>query len=226
MHYAPSRYALEIVSKVGYKIAGWPADVPFTDLSGIGGGVRTLDDLIARWDLPDGHPHKLHFVPASPEERETAKRNPGSVHPTPHYLPVLRRRSVAARKRAADAAVTSVVYHPEDMSYVGHETTSTAPPEPKAPGERKQRDDVKKRRARASDTETRVRRRLEKPGIKSMPYVLPGVDKTTGSGGEGRAAKRRRLNELAVVDVITKFDLSVDFGGMRTDPDLGAIESA
>lgn len=226
MSYAPSRYAREIVSKTGYKIAGWPAHVPFTDLSGIGGGVRTLDDLLARWDLPDGNPRKLHFVPASREERENAERDPDSVHPTPHYLPMLRRRAAAAKKRAADAKVTSVVYHPEDMEYVGHETTSTAPPEPKAPGERLQREDVKKRRARKSDTETRVRPRREKPGVKSMPFVLPGVDKTTGGGGDGRAAKRRRLNELAVVDAITKFDLSADFGGTRTNPaDSDKIQS-
>lgn len=223
MRYAPSCYASEIVAETGYKIVGWPADVPFTDLSAIGGGVRTLDDLLARWDLPEGHPQKLCFMPASREERENAARDPESVHPTPHYLPELRRRAAVAAKRAADAEVTSVVYHPEDMGYVGHETTSTAPPEPKAPGERQQRDDTGKRRPRASDTETRVRRRLEKRGIRSMKYVLPGVGKESGGGGVGvgRAAKRRRqLEELPLDDAIIHFDLSVDFGGTRTDPDV------
>ncbi|EIW51488.1 uncharacterized protein TRAVEDRAFT_54526 [Trametes versicolor FP-101664 SS1] len=154
-----------IVSEIGFKIVGWPADVSFTDLSAIGGGVRTLDDLLARWDLPDGHPRKLRFQPASREDRENAERNPDSVHPTPHYLPMLRRRAAAAKKRSADTEVTSVVYHPEDMGYVGHETTSTAPPKPQAPGERQQREDVTKRRARKSDTETNVRPRREKPAV-------------------------------------------------------------
>ncbi|EIW64776.1 uncharacterized protein TRAVEDRAFT_42193 [Trametes versicolor FP-101664 SS1] len=226
MRYAPSCYASEIVSKIGQKMVGWPADVPFTDLSGIGGGVRTLDNLLARWNLPEGHPEKLRFEPASREDRENAARDPDSVHPTPHYLPELRRRAAAASKRAADSAVPCDVRHPVDMGYVGTELTSTAPPEPKAPGKRRQRRDTGGRRPRASDTETRVRRRLEKRGITSMECVLPGVDKGAGGVGDGRASKRRRLEELPVEDAITKFDFSVDFGGTRADPDSAPIEPA
>lgn len=45
-----------------------------------------------------------------------------------------------------------------------------------------------------------------------MRYVIPGLD-GVGGGGDGRAAKRVRLEDCPVDDPITEFELSTEFGG-------------
>ncbi|EIW51374.1 uncharacterized protein TRAVEDRAFT_54622, partial [Trametes versicolor FP-101664 SS1] len=69
MRYAPRSYASDIVNKCGIKIAGWPQNIPFTDVSNIDGGSAPLAELHRMWNLPAGDPDRLRFEPASHEDR-------------------------------------------------------------------------------------------------------------------------------------------------------------
>lgn len=199
MRYAVPWYASDIVIKGGQKLVGWPANVPFTDPSSITGGVKILGEIFRRLHLPDGDPNKLRFEPASREDKANAARNPESVHPTPQHLPELKAREAARAARAITVEVD--IYHPVDMRRVGCESTSTAP-DPRE--HRQQRWDTGKRRAQASDTELRVWKRRPREGIKSMGYVLPGVDKASGGGEQG-------LKEYPLDDRIIDFELTTAF---------------
>lgn len=238
MWYSPRRYASIIVSKCGFKIAGWPPKIPFMDLSNIGGGALMLAELRRRCDLPDGDPNKLRFEPATREDRYNAARDPESVHPTPQHLTEVKAKAMMAAARdaarsAAEARANS--YHPENMQFVGRPSLSLSTRDvPKA-----QRRDTGQRRARASDSDPRVTKKRTKRGITSMPYILPGTRRTgrgsgsgsgggSGGGGGERAAKRQRVSvdDYPLQERITQYDLSSDFGGELTDPDSDPIESA
>lgn len=214
MRYAPRYYASEIVVKAGLKIVAWPPHIPFTDISSINGGSRTLAELLRLWNLPDGDPEKLRFEPASHEDQVNAARDFESVHPTPHFLPALKAKTAVASARAAArtaAAARAEVYHPHNMQYVGRLLT-TLTDVPKS-----QRRDTGQRRARASDKDPRVRKKKQMRGVRSMPYVLPGTDGTGSSSSGERAAKRRRVGEYPLADRITQFDLSPEFRGELTN---------
>ncbi|EIW59424.1 uncharacterized protein TRAVEDRAFT_46732 [Trametes versicolor FP-101664 SS1] len=215
MRYAPSYYASDIVIKGGHKIVGWPADVPFTDLSNVRGGVTMLYELRRRWCLPDGHPEKLRFEPASREDQANAARDPESVHPTPQHLPELKAQAAGRRRGATTVHVDT--YRPDNMEYTGRQATSTVP-EPKE--RRQQRLDTKKRRARASDSSTRVRKRRRREGIKSRGYVLPGMSGASSSGA-GRASEEPPVDDYDLDDPITEFDLTTPDGELSS-----AIEPA
>lgn len=223
MCYAVSTYAGKIVIECGYVLIGWPENVPFTNLSEIGGGSMTLLELRRRWNLPDGHPQKLRFELASPEDLANAARDAESVHPTPKKLPELKARAARATARARKAAVRSYNYHPENMQFLGRQSTSTRP-EPKAPGERSQRIDTGRRRPRESDNDPRVVKKKRMVGITSMECVIPGFRRTIGGSGGG-AEEEEDVEDCAVDDPITDFELSSDFGGHLTD-ELDEIESA
>ncbi|EIW52579.1 uncharacterized protein TRAVEDRAFT_53020, partial [Trametes versicolor FP-101664 SS1] len=200
MRYAPRSYASDIVNKCGIKIAGWPQNIPFTDVSNIDGGSAPLAELHRLWNLPAGDPDRLRFEPASHEDRVNAARDPESVHPTPHFLPALEAKAAddAARRaarRAADAL--SDGYHPQNMQFVGRPSaTITEVP-------RSQRRDTGGRRRRASDNDPRVRKRRPKRGIRSLPYVLPGSDGAGTSRSGEQAAKRQRVDEFPLGERIT-----------------------
>ncbi len=224
MRYAAPCYASDIVIKGGHKLVGWPADVTFTDLGSIGGGVMTLHELRRQWYLPNGDPDKLRFEPASREDQANAARDPESVHPTPQHLPELKAKAAARRARAITVEVDA--YRPDNMQYVGRQLTSTMP-EPKE--QRQQRSDTGQRRARASDTSTQVRKRRQLKGLTSKAFVLPGTG--GGSGGSGRrASKRPRLEEppmddYPLDDPITEFELANSFSGEPSDPIEPASDS-
>lgn len=211
MRYAPQYYALDIVLGCGLVIAGWPQDVPFTDLSSVGGGIEALREIRRRWYLPDGDPERLRFEPASRDDYANAARDPESVHPTPQYLPELKARAAAAKARAQALPVESDVYDSRNMRRVGRQSTSTMP-EPKA--RTQQRQDTKKRRARASDMETRVRKKRQTTGVTSMPFVLQGADEVSGGDGEQGPEEA-----YALEDPITNsnFKLTRSFGGELSD---------
>ncbi|KAL1941702.1 hypothetical protein VTO73DRAFT_6702 [Trametes versicolor] len=212
MRYAPQCYASDIVLGTGHVLAGWPQDVPFTDLSSVGGGLDTLREIRRRWYLPDGDPEKLRFEPASRKDYANAARDPESVHPTPHLLPEIKARAAAAKAKAKAHPVKSDVYRARDMQRVGRQSTSTMP-EPRA--QTQQRRDTKKRRARASDVETQVRKKRQTTGVTSMPFVLQGAAKVSG-GGDGEQGS---VEADAVDDDITDFDfeLTRSFGGELSD---------
>lgn len=220
MCYAVNSYAGEIVIKCGYVLLGWPENVPFTNLSDIGGGSTTLLELRRRWNLPEGHAQRLRFEPASPEDRANAARDPESVHPTPKKLPELKERAARSSARAKKAAVRSYNYHPETMRFLGRQSTSTRP-EPK--GVRSQRIDTGRRRPREADNDPRVTKKKRMVGITSMECVIPGF-RGTISGSGGGAEEEECEEDCAVDDPITEFELSSDYGGHLSDED--EIESA
>lgn len=212
MHYAAKSYASETVIRDRCKILGWPEDIPFKPLSEIRGGVGPLLELRRRWNLPDGHKHKLQIIRATRENALAAARDHTSVHPNPFQLE--RERKEAARRANLKAAantmfVASYTWHPSDLRFFGIELTTT---QPCGKRKRSQRVDTCKRRARASDTSHQVRKKLPMRGITSMRYVIPGLDGVSG-GGDGRVAKRTRLEDCPVDDPITEFELSTEFGG-------------
>ena len=65
-----------VVWELGYKWAGWPADIPFRNLSHIPGGAQPLMQLRALWKSGE-----LKLVPASRDERTRALHDPESVMP-------------------------------------------------------------------------------------------------------------------------------------------------
>ena len=77
--YSKERYARIVVWCLGLLLDGWPAHIPFMNLSEIKGGIaplRLLRDL-----LREG---TLKFVPAPPDVRQRALHDPESV--LPHVL--------------------------------------------------------------------------------------------------------------------------------------------
>lgn len=182
-----------------------------------------LAELQRRCTLPDGDPNKLRFEPASREDQLNAARNPESVHPTPHFLPVLKAKAAeaAARRAARDgAAARARSYHPRNMQYVGRLSTSMS----NIP--RSQRRDTGGRRPRASDTDPRVRRRRPMRGITSMAFVLPGTDGTSRGGDGEPAAKRQRVGEYALDDRITQFELSPEFDDELVELPCSSVRSS
>lgn len=212
MRYAPQCYATDIVLGTGHVLVGWPQDVPFTDLSSVGGGLDTLREIRRRWYLPDGDPEKLRFEPASRKDYANAACDPESVHPTPQHLPEIKARAAAAKAKANAHPVESDVYSARTMRRVGRQSTSTMP-EPKA--QTQQRQDTKKRRARASDMETRVRKKRQTTGVTSMSFVLRQANEVSG-GDDGEQGSEE---EYALDDDITNFDfkLTRSFGGELSD---------
>ncbi|EIW56597.1 uncharacterized protein TRAVEDRAFT_49415 [Trametes versicolor FP-101664 SS1] len=130
MWYAAKHYAASVVAKQRCKLVGWSAAIPFTSISEIRGGVPPLLEHQRRWNLPDGDADKLRFERATPEDVANALRDPESVHPNPAHLQAEKLKAAAARAEAkAKAAVADVVpvctYHPDDLSFVGLDLTST-----------------------------------------------------------------------------------------------------
>lgn len=218
MWYATKYYAANVVAKQECKLVGWPASIPFTSISEICGGVPPLLELQRRWNLPDGDTEKLHFERATPEDIANAMCDPESVHPNPAQLQAEKLKAAAARAEPEVKAAADVVpvctYHPDDLSFVGVELTSTKPDvDPEA--QRSQRVDYGRRRKRKSDGSLQVRKRLPKDGIKSARCVIPGVKRMGGVVGRAakRAGKRAQLDDRAVDDPIDRFVLSTEFGG-------------
>ena len=82
-----------VVWELGYKWAGWPANIPFQNLSDIPGGAQPLKRLQKLWKSGE-----LKLVPASGDERMRALHDPESVMPNPS-LPSHPRRSFDIIKR-------------------------------------------------------------------------------------------------------------------------------
>lgn len=212
VRYAPHCYASDIVLGTGHVLVGWPQDVPFTDLSSVGGGLDTLREIRRRWYLPDGDPEKLRFEPASRKDYASAARDPESVHPTPQHLPELKARAAAAKAKAKALPVESDVFRSHDMRRVGRRSTSTMP-KPKAQSQ--QRQDTKKRRARASDMETRVRKKRQTTGVTSLPFVLQRADKVSGGGDGEQGSEEAHALDDDITD--PDFELTRSFGGELSD---------
>ncbi len=81
MCYTIEGYAETIVCTYGLKLVGWPVKVNFADLSRVGGGCKTLGNLLELWKNDT-----LKFEPASELERLNAALDPTSVAPAEKYV--------------------------------------------------------------------------------------------------------------------------------------------
>ena len=69
MRYNEHDFWKHVVCRYGYKLVGWPADIPFANLSTIKGGRRPLEELLQLWTTG-----KLTFIRvASQAEIDTLK---------------------------------------------------------------------------------------------------------------------------------------------------------
>ncbi|EPS99964.1 hypothetical protein FOMPIDRAFT_1103465, partial [Fomitopsis schrenkii] len=57
MRYNEHDFWKHVVCRHGYMLVGWPAEIPFANLSAIKGGRRPLDELLQLWNTG-----KLTFV--------------------------------------------------------------------------------------------------------------------------------------------------------------------
>ncbi|KAJ8497039.1 hypothetical protein ONZ51_g776 [Trametes cubensis] len=79
--YSPKRYARLIVLKHKHKLVGWPAHVPYEDISKIKGGNEVLETLLDLWRT-----QTLRFERATERDLWYAKVDPARVHPNPTAL--------------------------------------------------------------------------------------------------------------------------------------------
>ncbi|RDX39716.1 hypothetical protein OH76DRAFT_552592, partial [Lentinus brumalis] len=105
------RFGRLVVWKLGYTWAGWPADIPFHNLSRVPEGAPTLKRLRELWDTG-----KLRLVPATEAERARALHDPESVLPN------------AANARRPEPARSFAVYRKKAALF--HELASKIPPSP------------------------------------------------------------------------------------------------
>ena len=76
MSYTPETYARNIVIRYGYKIVDWPREIPFRNLSNIGGGIHSL--TVLRTALIGG---SMRFERATPEEIASRLGDRGRTEP-------------------------------------------------------------------------------------------------------------------------------------------------
>ncbi|KAI0349080.1 hypothetical protein OH77DRAFT_1375183, partial [Trametes cingulata] len=105
MSWTPARYAKLVVLRHRYKLVGWPADVPFRNLSSVPGGARPLLALRAAWDRAS-----LRFEPVTAVDLVNAVRDPQSVcpnAPSPPDMSARPRRQRLDVKKARRRPVTN-----------------------------------------------------------------------------------------------------------------------
>ncbi|KAI8990738.1 hypothetical protein BD414DRAFT_577449 [Trametes punicea] len=209
MSYTVDGYANRVVIRYGQKLVGWPKEIPFLDLNGVGGS-RTLQTLKTLWD--EG---TLHFEPATAADRASAKRDPRSVYPNAILLDS---DSQQARHERTAIVVASPVFHPDDMRPLGeHPCLSgrSAVAAYYSGRQRRQRSDVKKARARpVRNPENRPLKR-RRDGVKSLPFVID--DLTEHELGEPGAERPSLSGYLCVNDPLDEFVPALVNGGSSGD---------
>lgn len=190
-------YARHVVRGYGYKLDGWPEDIPFSNLSDIDGGAAPLKRLTRLWKAGT-----LRFVAASAEERWRALHDPDSllprlaapkllspgprplVHPSssPSYA-VRRLRELAAAHPPPPAVSPSSVgqqriLHPLNLNpmFVLPDKTGSHPLE------RRQRSDVGRARFRPVSNPDSRPLRYRRTGPLTSLYVFDPSSSTTDSG--------------------------------------------
>ncbi|KAM5537483.1 hypothetical protein V8D89_008810 [Ganoderma adspersum] len=216
--YSKERYGRIVVWCLGLLLDGWPAHIPFTNLSDIKGGIiplRLLRDL-----LRDG---TLKFIPAPHDARQRALHDPESVlphvmaaaklPPLPRTIPILKfsesrfRDLIAPRGHVAPLtrqhpastrahvlvptpAAEERVLHPDTLEPVL--TTPIGPSSSTRPRERRQRCDINKARHRPVSNPEGKPMRARKVGALTSNFVL---DRPQGSGP--RTAPRKVMKPLS-----------------------------
>ncbi len=220
MYYSKEQYARTVVWCLGVLLDGWPAHIPFTNLSDIKGGIASL--RLLRDLLRDG---TLKFIPAPLDVRQRALHDPESVLPhvmsaaklpplpltttalkfsescfrdlmAPHgkVSPLSRQQPISTSTRAhLPAPAEERVLHPDTLEPVL--TTPIGPGSSRQPCERRQRSDVNKARRRPISNPDGKPMRARKVGTLTSNFVLdrpPGPSIASTSGGR----VMKRLSEL------------------------------
>ncbi|OSC96275.1 hypothetical protein PYCCODRAFT_1462478 [Trametes coccinea BRFM310] len=220
MRWTADGYAEEIVIALGLKLDNWPPDVPFANLSRIGGGVRRLEDLLRRWYAQDPA-IAIRLVPSTPEDRANAAADPLSVHPNRQRVKPLKPVSISTAQIVYPRAL-----HPGDLGSMGVHPTSTQPRAVESvhdKTERQQRSDVKRRRGRRVKLLTADGLPVVRPyplppkrGITSFRFILP-ESSLLARGGDGGGDRY-----FLVDDPIDEFlpDDVVSMADSRSSPSL------
>ncbi|KAI0323467.1 hypothetical protein GY45DRAFT_1439588 [Cubamyces sp. BRFM 1775] len=182
MWYSPEDYAEKVVRGYGYKLVEWPKDVPFCNFSDEAfGGIESLRRIAQLW-----RSQTLRFEPSTNDDRILAK-DPLRVHPNPEKIkPETVRRKPGAQS-SSEVVLRPVVRTLDEMQRVGVHPTpvfSEGAQDLKATSRKRkrcQRNDVKKRRRRKTDSDE-LPKRLPKRGVRSRRYVQEWV----GKDGVGR----------------------------------------
>ncbi|KAM5535148.1 hypothetical protein V8D89_011234 [Ganoderma adspersum] len=243
--YSKERYARIVVWCLGLLLDGWPAHIPFMNLSDIKGGIaplRLLRDL-----LRDG---TLNFIPAPPDVRQRALHDPESVlphviaaaklPPLPLTIPTLKfseshfrdltaprgnvphlahRQQVSTRTRTRMPVLAEErVLHPDTLEPVL--TAPLGPGSSSHPRERRQRCDINKARHRPVSNPEGKPMRARKIGALTSNFVLD--QPTHPSPAQGKVLKP--LSELRMPVMV-----SDDLGGYialgRDNGEVDEIES-
>ncbi|KAM5530351.1 hypothetical protein V8D89_015992 [Ganoderma adspersum] len=243
--YSKERYARIVVWCLGLLLDGWPAHIPFMNLSDIKGGIaplRLLRDL-----LRDG---TLKFIPVPPDVRQRALHDPDSVlphvmataklPPLPRTLPVLKVSEsrfhdlIAPRARISRLAlrqsVSTCMQIPVPSLAQEHvldpntlEPILTAPLGPSSssqPRERRQRCDINKARHRPISNPEGKPMRARKIGALTSNFVLDRP--TRPAPTQGRVLKP--LSELRL-PVMVDDRLGGYVAPGRDNGDVDEIES-
>ncbi|KAH9853004.1 hypothetical protein C2E23DRAFT_885344 [Lenzites betulinus] len=193
MRYGADGYAKYIVVKCGLKLEGWPAGVPFLELSKAG-GVQLLRELHRRWHLEEGDPERLRFEATTAEDRANAERDPQSAIPNAG----LRGREASP---TPPLVVDVIVLHPHTLDITGVEHTSTQLAAA-ANGA-----DVPKPRWEQRIDNKRRHRPLKRPDLKRPPKrgVLSMRSVIAGDWDSSARPGKRAREDCAVDDRIEHF---------------------
>ncbi|PIL27901.1 hypothetical protein GSI_10023 [Ganoderma sinense ZZ0214-1] len=177
--YSKENYARIVVWCLRLLLDGWPAHIPFMNLSDIKGGIAPLREL--RDLLHDG---TLRFIPAPPDVRERALHDPESVlphviaaaklPPLPLTIPVLKFSLRPPNAHIPPALIPAPaeerVLDPRTLEPVL--TAPLGPDSTSQPHERRQRCDVNKARHRPVSNPEGKPMRARKIGALTSSYVL------------------------------------------------------
>ncbi|KAM5533040.1 hypothetical protein V8D89_013284 [Ganoderma adspersum] len=197
--YSKEKYARIVVWCLRLLLDGWPAHIPFTNLSDIKGGIASL--RLLRDLLRDG---TLKFIPAPPDVCQRALHDPESVLPhvmaaaklpplprtipvlkfsesrfcdltssRGHVQPIVRRHPVSTRTRTpvpAPVPAEERVLHPHTLEPVL--TAPIGPSSSSQPRERRQRCDVNRARHRPVSNPEGKPMRARKIGALTSNFVL------------------------------------------------------
>ena len=221
MYYSKEKYSRIVVYCLGVLLDGWPAHIPFTNLSDIKGGIaplRLLRDLLRNGTLK--------FIPAPPDVRQRALHDPDSVlphvmsaaklPPLPLTIPMLKFSESRFHDLIASRGILALRTHRQVVSTRAHlpssapvlaeervlhpdtlEPVLTAPilsDSSRQPRARRQRCDVNKARHRPISNPEGKPLRARKVGALTSNFVL---DRPTAPSAASTSSRSRVLKPLS-----------------------------
>ena len=191
MEWTEDGYLTVVFGRLGLKFndGGWPREIPFTNLSELGGGVAPLRRLLALWKSG-----ALKIVRVEPEDLERAARDPRSVLPNPGTFHAVHPADSATHT----PRIIPRVLHPIDLHDMSHSSLSIAAPSPAVHITCKPEKRPRKERCDKNGVHRRpVTGKRPRPclrGVRSTQYVYEAESDADCAGTvEGRGTKRLRV---------------------------------